>query len=338
MNKKLDQSSDNSPSSRRGFLSGASAVGGAAILAASSISTASAAEKTAAAAQSMTAADHLRKLMADPEPIVAPIVYDLMSAKLAKHLGFPVITLGGSAVSSGMYGMGDYGMATVTELIEFAARLAAGVDLPLIADADDCGGNPLNVYRALKRYARADVASVLIEDMSGAKHVPGRPEGRLISTAEMVDKIRAGVEAAGPGGPVILGRCDALAKNQTFEQALKRIVAYSDAGAEMVFVSGATPEQHEIVADTTGKAVFSTGGGKNTADVLSAHKVKVSAFAIEPYALKAVHQALVDLQEHGSPSRTVEGLPREITTQLHDAEHWSTLSEKYNAQSYSTLR
>lgn len=334
MSKEQTQSSDKTQSSRRGFLSGASVVGSAAILAASTIPAAEAAQKTAAMKQPASAADRLRKLIAAPEPIVAPIVYDLMSAKLAQHLGFPVITLGGSAVSSGMYGMGDYGMATVSELIEFAARLAEGVDLPLIADADDCGGNPMNVYRALRRYARADVASVLIEDMTGAKHVPSRPEGRLISTAEMVDKIKAGVDAAGPSGPIVLGRCDALAKNLSFDQALERIVAYSDAGAEMVFVSGATPEQHEKVADATGKAVFSTGGGKNTADVLSAHKVKVSAFAIEPYALNAVHQALIDLQQHGSPSRTVKGLPREITTQLHDAEHWAALSEKYNAQSY----
>lgn len=334
MSKEQDQPSDTVQSSRRGFLSGASAVGSAAILAASTIPSAEAAQKDANAMPSASSADQLRKLLVAPEPIVAPIVYDLMSAKLAKHLGFPVITLGGSAVSSGMYGMGDYGMATVSELIEFAARLAEGVDLPLIADADDCGGNPLNVYRAIKRYARADVASVLIEDMSGAKHVPGRPEGRLISMAEMVDKIKAGVDAAGPGGPVILGRCDAMAKNLPFEKALERSVAYSEAGAEMIFVSGASPEQHAQVADATGKAVFSTGGGKNTADVLAAHKVKVSAFAIEPYALKAVHQALLDLQQHGSPSRTVKGLPREITTQLHDAEHWATLSEKYNAQSY----
>ena len=322
-------------SSRRGFLSGASAAGGAALLVASAVNGAEAAQSSpSSSTMTSSAGDRLRELLAAPEPVVAPIVYDLMSAKLAQHMGFPVVTLGGSAVSSGMYGLGDYGMATVSELIEFASRLAAGVDVPVIADADDCGGNPLNVYRAIQRYARADVASVLIEDMSGAKHVPGRPEGRLVSTAEMVDKVRAGVDAAGPNGPVILARCDALAKDLSFGDALERIVAYSDAGAEMLFLSGATPEQHEQVAGATGKAIFSTGGGPNTADVLSAHKVKVSAFAIEPYALNAVHQALTDLQQHGSPSRTVKGLPRDITTQLHDAEFWAELSEKYNAQSY----
>ncbi len=333
MSKEENSSSTATPSSRRDFLSGASAVGSAALLAAGVVQTADAASPTATR-QTASAADRLRKLIAEPGAIATPIVYDLMSAKLAQHLGFPLITVGGSSVSSGMYGMGDYGMATVSELIEVATRMAAGVSIPVIADADDCGGNPLNVYRALQRYARADVASVLIEDMSGAKHVPGRPEGRLISTAEMVDKIKAGVDAAGSGGPIILARCDAMSKDLSFEQALERIVAYSDAGAELLFLSGAKPEQHEIVADTTGKAVFSTGGGSNTADVLAAHKVKIAAFAVESFALNAAQQAMLDLKQHGDPGRTVKGLPRDVSLQLYDAEHWSEISRRFNAQSY----
>ncbi len=321
------------PSSRRDFLSRAGAAGGAAILAAGVTQTAEAAS-SATASQPLSAADRLRKLIAEPGAIAAPIVYDLMSAKMAQHLGFPLITVGGSSVSSGMYGMGDYGMATVSELIEVAARMAAGVDIPVIADADDCGGNPLNVYRALKRYARADVGSVLIEDMTGAKHVPGRPEGRLISTAEMVDKIKAGVDAAGPSGPIILARCDGMSKDLSFEQALERMVAYSEAGAGLMFMAGATPAQHEVVADTTGKAVFSTGGGSNTAEVLAAHKVKIGAFAVESFALNAAHQAMLDLQQHGDPGRSVKGLSRDVSSQLYDAEHWAEISRRYNAQSY----
>ena len=333
MSKEENPSSTAVPSSRRDFLSGASAASGAAILAAGVVHTAEAASP-AVPSQNASAADRLRQLIEKPGAIAAPIVYDLMSAKLAQHLGFPLITVGGSSVSSGMYGMGDYGMATVSELIEVAARMAAGVHIPVIADADDCGGNPLNVYRALQRYARADVASVLIEDMTGAKHVPGRPEGRLISTAEMVDKIKAGVDAAGPGGPLILARCDAMSKDLSFEQALERVVAYSDAGAELLFLSGAKPEQHATVADTTGKAVFSTGGGSNTADVLAAHKVKIGAFAVEAFALNAAHQAMIDLKQHGDPGRTVKGLPREVSSQLYDAEHWAEISRRFNAQSY----
>ena len=336
MSKEETWPSDNTQSSRRRFLSGAGAVSSTAILAGGVIPVAHAAQPnpSESALQPASAADRLRGLLAAPDAIVAPIVYDLMSAKLAQHVGFPVVTVGGSAVSSGMYGLGDYGMASVSELIEFAARMAAGVDVPVVADADDCGGNPLNVYRAVQRYARADVACVLIEDMTGAKHVPNRPEGNLSSTAEMVDKIKAAVEAAGAGGPAILGRCDALSKGLPFEQALERLVAYADAGAELVFMSGATPAQHEKTADATGKAVFAVGGGSASADVLIAHKVKLAVFGIESYALNAVHQVLLDLQEYGTPSYTLKGLPREISTQLHDAERWADISRRFNAQSY----
>ncbi|MEQ9449767.1 MAG: isocitrate lyase/phosphoenolpyruvate mutase family protein, partial [Rhodospirillaceae bacterium] len=159
-------------------------------------------------------------------------------------------------------------------------------------------------------------------------------EGRLSSTAEVVDKIRAGVEAAGPDGPTILARCDALAKDLSFDDALDRTVAYAEAGAEIVFLSGATPEQNEIVADTTGKPVFTVGSQRTPADVLIAHKVKISAFAVEPYALNAARQALIDLRDHGAPGHSVEGLPRDISLQLQDADHWTQLSAKFNAQSY----
>ncbi len=325
---------DKPNSSRRAFLKNAGASSSAAILAAGLVATVGTDDASAAQSTGTTSANRLRALLAKPEPIVAPIVYDLMSAKLAQHLGFSIITVGGSSVSSNMFGMGDYGMATVSELVEFSSRMAAGVDVPVIADADDCGGNPLNVYRALKRFARADVACVLIEDMTGAKHVPGRPEGNLSSVAEMSDKIKAGVDAAGPGGPLILARCDALAKDETFDRAMERMSAYSEAGAELVFMSGATPEQHEIVADTIGKPVFSTGNSQRDAKILQAHKVKISAFGIESYALNAIHQVLTDLRDHGNPGRTMEELPRDVTLKLHDAEEWADISRRYNAQSY----
>jgi 2-methylisocitrate lyase-like PEP mutase family enzyme len=277
--------------------------------------------------------DRLRARIAQPGGIVAPICYDVASAKLAQHVGFKLITVGGSSVSSGMYGMGDFGMVTVSELIEFSTRVAASLDVPLLADGDDCGGNPMNVYRAFQRYARAGVASVLLEDMTGAKHVPGRPEGTVLSKEQQVDKIRAAAEAAGPGGPLVLARTDAMARKETFDQALDRAVAYCNAGAELIFVSGATPEQNQKVAEATGKAVFTVGGGKNTADVLFAHKVKIANFFVEPFALGAAHQALTALLKNGSmDGLTLPTLPRDIASAITDTPHWVEISRKFNAQ------
>lgn len=320
--------SETVPASRRNFLGG----GAAAVLAAAATSSASAAQPTPAA-PAASPGDRLRTLLAAPEPIVAPIVYDVASAKLAQHVGFKVITVGGSSVSSGMYGMGDYGMATISELIEFATRVAAAIDAPLIADADDGGGNPMNVYRAMQRYTRAGVAAVLLEDLTGAKHVPNRPEATLVSVAQHVDKIRAAVEARGAGGPCVLARSDALGKKEPFDQVLKRVTAYAEAGAEIIFTSGATPEQHQKVAEVTGKAIFTTAGGSNTAEVLFAHKVKIANFAIEPYALGAAHQAMLTLLKTGSTGTASPQLPRDVSAAIQDSAKWAEISRKFNAQS-----
>jgi 2-methylisocitrate lyase-like PEP mutase family enzyme len=320
-----DNSSTVAPSRRAFFAAAGTAV--------ATVATSSVTAAQPQAVKSTTMGDRLRALIAQPGGIVAPICYDVASAKLAQHMGFKLITVGGSSVSSGMYGMGDFGMVTVSELIEFATRVAASLDVPLLADGDDCGGNPMNTYRAIQRYARAGVASVLLEDMTGAKHVPGRPEGTILPKEQQVDKIKAAVEAAGEGGPLILARCDAMARKEPFEQALDRAEAYCDAGAELIFVSGATPEQHQKVAEITGKAVFTVGGGKNTAEALFAHKVKIANFFVEPYALGAAHQALMTLLKEGSTnSVTLPSLPRDISAAITDTPHWVEISRKFNAQ------
>lgn len=272
--------------------------------------------------------------MAGPDSYVLPIVYDMMTAKLAQNLGFPSLLMGGSAVSSGMYGMGDYGMATVSELIEAGSRLAAAVDVPVIVDADDGGGNPMNVYRAFQRYARAGVGSVLIEDLTGAKHVPGRPEGPIVSVEEMSDKVRAAVEAAGPDGPVVLARSDGLSKGEAFDKVLARAKAYSDAGAQLIFVSGAKPEQHLQVANETGKPVLTTAGPRADFNLLFKNKVKFAAVSMESFALQAVHQAMVPLRAAKPVPESLPDLPREISRVLTDADHWADVSKRFNAQSY----
>ena len=312
-----------SGASRRDFFSAAT---GALVAAAAAPAAATAA---APAPVPVTAGDKLRALFKAPGPVAAPIVYDVASAKLAQHMGFKVITIGGSATSSGMFGMGDYGMATISELVELAVRMAQALEVPLIADADDGGGNPMNVYRAMKRYAKGGVACVLLEDLTGAKHVPGRPEGQMVPLAVHVDKIKAALDAGGPGGPVVMGRCDGLSKGESFDQILARVKAYSDAGAEMIFVAGANLEQKKKVAEVTGRPLFSTGGPA-TVEEEGKHGVKVAAFSVEGYALGAAHQAMTLLQKDGKITGMTT-LPRDVSLAVLDAKLWAEVHQKYNA-------
>ncbi len=316
-------SQQDSGASRRDFFTAAT---GALVAVAA---TPAAAAAAAPAAMPTTAGDKLRAIFKTPGPVAAPIVYDVASAKLAQHMGFKVITIGGSATSSGMFGMGDYGMATISELVELAVRMAQALEVPLIADADDGGGNPLNVYRAMKRYSKGGVACVLLEDLTGAKHVPGRPEGQMVPLAVHVDKIKAAMDAGGAGGPVVLARCDGLSKGEIFDQILARLKAYSDAGAELLFASGANLEQKKKVAEVTGKPLFSTAG-RFTVDEEGKNGVKVAAFAIEGYALGAAHQALLALQKNGLIG-DMPTLPRDASLAILDAKMWGDLHQKYNA-------
>ena len=317
-------SQQDSGASRRDFFTAAT---GALVAAAAAPATATAAAPPAP--PSASPGDKMRAVLRTPGPVAVPIVYDVASAKLAQHMGFKAITIGGSATSSGMFGMGDYGMATISELVELAVRMAQALEVPLIADADDGGGNPMNVYRAMKRYAKGGVACVLLEDLTGAKHVPGRPEGQMVPLAIHVDKIKAAMEAGGSGGPVVLARCDGLAKGESFDQILERVKAYADAGAELLFVAGASLEQKKKVADVTGKPLFSTGGPATVEDE-GKNGVKIAAFAIEPFALGASYQALTALQKDGKISGLTP-LPREISLAIQDAKFWADLHLRYNA-------
>ncbi|MGE4063535.1 MAG: oxaloacetate decarboxylase [Rhodospirillaceae bacterium] len=312
-----------SGASRRDFFTAAT---GAFVAAAA---TPQAAAAAAAPPAATSQGDKLRALLKGPA-VAAPIVYDVASAKLAQYMGFKVITIGGSATSSGMFGMGDYGMATISELIELAVRMAQALEVPLIADADDGGGNPMNVYRAMKRYAKGGVACMLLEDLTGAKHVPGRPEGQMVPQAVHVDKIKAALDAGGPGGPVVLARCDGLAKQEPFDQVLARVKAYSDAGAELIFVSGANLEQKKRAAQVTGKPLFSTGGPATVSEE-AANGVKVAAFAVEGYALGAAHQAMQQLLKDGKIAAGLPSLPRDVSLAIQDAKMWAEIHQKYNA-------
>lgn len=316
-------SQQDSGASRRDFFTAAT---GALVAAAAAPTTVIAATPAAAPA---SAGDKMRAVLRTPGPVAVPIVYDVASAKLAQHMGFKAITIGGSATSSGMFGMGDYGMATISELVELAVRMAQALEVPLIADADDGGGNPMNVYRAMKRYAKGGVGCVLLEDLTGAKHVPGRPEGQMVPLAIHVDKIKAAMEAGGSGGPVVLARCDGLAKGESFDQILERVKAYSDAGAEMIFVAGASLEQKKKVAETTGKPLFSTGGPASVEEE-GKNGVKIAAFAIESYALGASFQALTALQKDGKITGLTT-LPRDVSLAIQDSKFWADLHLRYNA-------
>ncbi len=183
----------------------------------------------------VSSSQKLRQLLAKPEIIVIPGVYDCLSAKLAENIGFDVIATSGFGIAASTLGLPDYGFLSVTETLYSIGRIAQAVSVPLIADLDTGYGNALNVMRTIKDAVQLGVAGVLLEDQEWPKKC-GHFEGkRVIPTEEHAGKIRAAVEARGDSGLVIIARTDARAP-LGLEAAIARGHAYIAAGADILFV------------------------------------------------------------------------------------------------------
>jgi len=184
----------------------------------------------------MRVTTRLRELLAGPDPVVVPGAYDALSARLIAQAGFPAVYMTGFGTAASVLGQPDVGLLTMSEMVSRAAALAAVIgDLPLIADADTGYGNPINVRRTIREYERTGVAGVHIEDQVWPKKC-GHMEGKqVIPMDEMVQKVRAAVDARQDPDFVIIARTDAIAV-YGLEDALRRGQAYHEAGADIVFI------------------------------------------------------------------------------------------------------
>ena len=184
----------------------------------------------------MSVTTRLRELLAQPDLLVAPGAYDALSARLIAQAGFPAVYMTGFGTAASTLGQPDVGLLTMSEMVSRAAALAAVVgDRPLIADADTGYGNPINVRRTIREYERAGVAAVHIEDQIWPKKC-GHMEGKqVIPVDEMVQKIRAAVDARQDPDFVIIARTDANAV-YGLADALHRGRAYREAGADVIFI------------------------------------------------------------------------------------------------------
>jgi 2-methylisocitrate lyase-like PEP mutase family enzyme len=177
----------------------------------------------------------LRALMAKGT-VLAPFVFDGVQAKLAEAAGFEAVYMTGFGTAAS-YGLPDMGLIGLGEMSGNAGRLASAVSVPVIADADTGYGNETNIARTVGLYERAGVAAMHIEDQDWPKRC-GFLEGKtVIPTAEMVLKVRAAVAARTDPDLVLIARTDAVQPNG-FEDALERVRAYYEAGADVVFMDG----------------------------------------------------------------------------------------------------
>ena len=193
----------------------------------------------------MTKAAELRALLAKPEIVMAPGVYDGITARLVELAGFPVAYMTGAGTSLSL-GYPDLGLVTMTEMVGNAAVITRSIALPVIADADTGYGNEINVTRTVQEYERAGVAGIHLEDQVSPKRC-GHLDGKeVVSREEFIAKIRAAAAARRDRDFVIIARTDSRAVSG-LDEAVWRANAALQAGADIAFVE-AIPTLDELAA------------------------------------------------------------------------------------------
>ncbi len=178
----------------------------------------------------------LRELLAGPEMIVAPFVFDCLQAKLAAAAGFDAVYMTGFGTAAAR-GYPDLGLLTMSEMTANARAISNSVNVPVICDADTGYGNPLNVWRTVREYEDAGAAALHIEDQVFPKRCGFLAGKQVIGMDEMVPKVRAACDARRDRNLVIIARTDALQPNGWDDVEL-RARASRAAGADLIFVDG----------------------------------------------------------------------------------------------------
>ncbi len=184
-----------------------------------------------------------RAALLSERPLKLPGAINAYAAILAERIGFKAIYLSGSGVATASYGLPDLGMTNLSDVLEDVRRITSACSLPLLVDVDTGWGNALGIARTIKEMEKAGAAGVHIEDQVSAKRCGHRPGKEIVSREEMVDRIKAAVDARQDPDFVIMARTDAFAK-EGLEGVIERAVAYRDAGADMIFPEALTELDH----------------------------------------------------------------------------------------------
>ena len=254
-----------------------------------------------------------RQLLNQPGIIQAPGAYDCLTAKLIQQAGFPVVYMTGAGTSVAQLGYPDLGLATMTDMIANAGSIADILDVPLIADADTGYGGILNIRRTIRQYERAGVAAVHIEDQEMPKRCGHLDDKKVVSVQDMVQKIRAAVDARTDDDFTIIVRTDSIAVTG-WEDAMHRCEQYMKAGADALFVEALrTPEEVEQVAKNLDIPLLYNFVESGKSPLLSAEDLEKFGFKIVIYPASAllsvthiVEQVMAQLKETGTTAHLMD--------------------------------
>ena len=283
----------------------------------------------------MDGAKALRSLLGADAMVIAPGAYDGLTAKLVAQAGFPAVYMTGAGTSVSQ-GYPDFGLLTMSEMVENAARIVRAVDVPVIADADTGYGNELNAFRTVQEYESRGVAAIHIEDQVSPKKCGHLDDKEVIAREDYVAKIRAAVAAKRDRDFMIIARTDARAV-AGLDEAVARANAALQAGADMAFVEAPQTMQElaEVPKRVAGPCLLNVvrGGKTPEIDLRQAQQMGYRLAIVPGLLLKAVigacDEVLAELKAtHVHPAPRHDMTVRDAFNRV-GADEWDALRTRF---------
>jgi methylisocitrate lyase len=189
-----------------------------------------------------SAGEKFRAAVAEEKPLQVAGAINAYTARMAEATGFRALYLSGGGVAANSLGMPDLGLSTMEDVLTDVRRITEVTTLPLLVDIDTGWGSAFNIARTIRSMIQAGAGAVHMEDQVGAKRCGHRPGKELVAAEEMVDRVKAAVDARTDDSFVIMARTDALA-GEGLKAAIERAQAYVAAGADMIFAEAVTELQ-----------------------------------------------------------------------------------------------
>ncbi|EDY86975.1 methylisocitrate lyase [gamma proteobacterium HTCC5015] len=247
-----------------------------------------------------SAGRRFRQAIQEEQPLQIAGTINAYTALLAERSGFKAIYLSGAGVANASFGLPDLAVTTLNDVLTDASRITGATDTPLLVDIDTGWGGAFNIGRTIKEMIRAGVAAVHLEDQVSQKRCGHRPNKAIVSKDEMVDRVKAAVDAKTDDDFVIMARTDALAV-EGLESAIDRAAACVEAGADMIFAEAMTDmAQYQQFRDACGVPVLAnmTEFGQSplyTTEQLGEHGVDMVLYPLS--AFRAMNQAALNVYQ-----------------------------------------
>ena len=247
-----------------------------------------------------TAGNRFREAVLNGSPLQIMGTINAYTARMASRVGYQAIYLSGAGVANASYGLPDLGMTGMTDVLEDVRRITSTTDVPLLCDIDTGWGSAFNIARTIKEFSKAGAAAVHIEDQVAAKRCGHRPNKAIISKQEMVDRVKAAVDARDDDSFVIMARTDAFAV-EGMAAAIERACLCVEAGADMIFPEAITTlDQYQQFSEAVKVPILANITEFGVTPLFSKDELATAGVAMVLYplsAFRAMNQAALNVYQ-----------------------------------------